>query len=298
VPVIRSGGRGGKQFPRRTSRACAVGSHACTDLFRKPCRGLFPSHPLAAQPHRKNARACYAYGPFGEVIRATGPMAKANPCRFSSKYQDDETDLLYYGYRYYNSSTGRWLARDPMGEGGAKNLYAVGGNDYVDGVDRIGLDILKWPVLPPIEIPWPVSPDPWPSPSPRPKPPIFVPVLPTIRLPEDPISCGLRIKNEVWYKYGWDSSGNPLPDHKTNDLHFHYGHCVAHCRIQRECIGGRCTSWIGGIAKEIEDEIEKLWSGKGDGFDMGDLDANREGRKRGRHMKNLSCDDACKGTEG
>ena len=39
----------------------------------------------------------YEYGPFGEVIRATGPMAKANPFRFSTKYQDDETDLLYYG---------------------------------------------------------------------------------------------------------------------------------------------------------------------------------------------------------
>ena len=35
----------------------------------------------------------YDYGPFGEVLRATGPMAKANPFRFSAKYQDDETDL-------------------------------------------------------------------------------------------------------------------------------------------------------------------------------------------------------------
>ena len=55
----------------------------------------------------------YEYGPFGEVIRATGSMAKASPFRFSTKYQDDETDLLYYGYRYYNASTGRWLSRDP-----------------------------------------------------------------------------------------------------------------------------------------------------------------------------------------
>jgi hypothetical protein len=49
--------------------------------------------------------AQYAYGPFGELLRATGPMAKANPFRFSTKYQDDESDLLYYGYRYYNAST-------------------------------------------------------------------------------------------------------------------------------------------------------------------------------------------------
>ena len=41
----------------------------------------------------------YSYSPFGEVIRATGPMAKANPLRFSTKYQDGETDLLYYGSR-------------------------------------------------------------------------------------------------------------------------------------------------------------------------------------------------------
>ena len=71
------------------------------------------------------AAAQYEYGPFGEVIRATGPMAKANPFRFSTKYQDDETDLLYYGYRYYNASTGRWLNRDPLEEGGGYNLLRI-----------------------------------------------------------------------------------------------------------------------------------------------------------------------------
>jgi RHS repeat-associated protein len=62
--------------------------------------------------------ARYEYSPFGELIRATGPMAKLNPFRFSTKYDDDETDLLYYGYRYYNPSTGRWPNRDPIGENG------------------------------------------------------------------------------------------------------------------------------------------------------------------------------------
>jgi hypothetical protein len=42
--------------------------------------------------------ASYEYGPFGEVLRASGPMARANPFRFSTKYQDDESDQLYYGY--------------------------------------------------------------------------------------------------------------------------------------------------------------------------------------------------------
>ena len=39
--------------------------------------------------------ARYEYGPFGELLRATGPMAKANPFRFSTKYQDDESDLVF-----------------------------------------------------------------------------------------------------------------------------------------------------------------------------------------------------------
>jgi RHS repeat-associated protein len=60
--------------------------------------------------------ANYDYGPFGEVVRSTGPMAKANPMRFSTKYADDESDLLYYGYRFYKPSTGTWLNRDPLGD--------------------------------------------------------------------------------------------------------------------------------------------------------------------------------------
>jgi RHS repeat-associated protein len=54
-------------------------------------------------------------------------MAKANPFRFSTKYQDDETDLLYYGCRYLNTSTGNWLSRDPISEQGGPNLYCIGG---------------------------------------------------------------------------------------------------------------------------------------------------------------------------
>jgi RHS repeat-associated protein len=67
--------------------------------------------------------AQYEYGPFGEVLRATGSMARANPFRFSTKYLDSETDLLYYGYRFYDPSTGRWLSRDPASEKGGLNLY-------------------------------------------------------------------------------------------------------------------------------------------------------------------------------
>jgi RHS repeat-associated protein len=86
--------------------------------------------------------AQYEYGPFGELLRATGPMAKANPFRSSTKYQDDETDLLYYGYRYYTASTGRWLSKDPLEEKGGLNLYGFVGNNPVDRLDKDGRVVL------------------------------------------------------------------------------------------------------------------------------------------------------------
>ena len=83
--------------------------------------------------------AQYTYGPFGELLRATGPMAKANPFRFSTKYTDNETDLIYYGYRYYDPSTGRWPNRDPLGERGGRNLYGFVRNNPISLFDYLGL---------------------------------------------------------------------------------------------------------------------------------------------------------------
>jgi RHS repeat-associated protein len=88
---------------------------------------------------RENPRTTHL-SPFGEVIRATGPMAKLNPFRFSTKYQDDETDFLYYGYRYYNPSTGRWIGRDPSEENGGPNLYVFAANNPINDIDILGLD--------------------------------------------------------------------------------------------------------------------------------------------------------------
>jgi RHS repeat-associated protein len=82
--------------------------------------------------------AQYDYGPFGEVNRATGVMAKADPFRFSTKFQDDETELLYYGYRYHSASTGRWLSRDPIHETGGVNLYGFAHNNGVTYYDVLG----------------------------------------------------------------------------------------------------------------------------------------------------------------
>lgn len=85
----------------------------------------------------------YGYGPFGEPLRVSGEYGKLNPFRFSTKYQDEETGLLYYGYRYYNPETGRWLSRDPIAERGGMNLYGMSQNNPMDYYDFLGLEKRK-----------------------------------------------------------------------------------------------------------------------------------------------------------
>jgi|GEM_PF-1282597 len=84
-------------------------------------------------------QAEYAYGPFGELIHARGPMAQINPIRYATKYYDSETGLYYYGARYLDPITGQWLSREPLGESESINLYAYCHNDPVNRVDVLGL---------------------------------------------------------------------------------------------------------------------------------------------------------------
>ena len=59
----------------------------------------------------------YEYDPFGKTIVVTGcSLAKESSFRFSTKYNDSETGLYYYGHRHYQTEHGRWLSHDPIGE--------------------------------------------------------------------------------------------------------------------------------------------------------------------------------------
>jgi RHS repeat-associated protein len=83
--------------------------------------------------------ARYEYGPFGEPIRGSGGvMAKKNPFRFSTKFTDNESGLVYYGFRYYNPTTGRWLCRDRAAENGGLNLYGFVANEPANLADSDG----------------------------------------------------------------------------------------------------------------------------------------------------------------
>jgi len=68
----------------------------------------------AASDGSETAR--YEYGPFGELIRVSGPFANQNPFRFSTKSTCNTTDLVLYEYRAYSPALGRWLIRDPIME--------------------------------------------------------------------------------------------------------------------------------------------------------------------------------------
>jgi RHS repeat-associated protein len=83
--------------------------------------------------------AAYEYDPFGQILRSVGAESKTNPYRYSSKFTDQESGLIYYGLRYYDPSLGRFINRDPSAEAGGNNLYRFVGNSPVNRVDYLGL---------------------------------------------------------------------------------------------------------------------------------------------------------------
>ena len=86
----------------------------------------------------------YIYAPFGRILHLEGELAEINPFRFSSEYHDDETSLVYYNYRYYNPTLGRWTKRDPIGEKGGVNEYDIIYNKVMNEFDHLGLSAWDW----------------------------------------------------------------------------------------------------------------------------------------------------------
>ena len=84
----------------------------------------------------------YDYDAFGKELRASALIAGSNPdgypFRFSTKFTDTETGLVYYGYRFYDPANGRWINRDPIEEEGGLNLYGMVDNDLVCDIDIFG----------------------------------------------------------------------------------------------------------------------------------------------------------------
>jgi RHS repeat-associated protein len=62
------------------------------------------------------------------------------PIGFAGGLYDHDTKLTKFGYRDYDSQTGRWMSKDPIDfDGGDSNLYGYVMGDPVNGVDPEGL---------------------------------------------------------------------------------------------------------------------------------------------------------------
>ena len=80
--------------------------------------------------------AARQYDAFGNVASSTGTWTGPFGYAGGFGYQEDATGLKLLGHRYYDSSTGRFLTRDPIKDG--RNWYAYCGNDPVGYVDVDG----------------------------------------------------------------------------------------------------------------------------------------------------------------
>ncbi len=61
------------------------------------------------------------------------------PIRWSREFYDEELGLVYYNYRRYNPTDGRWINRDPIGEEGGHHLFAFAANNGIGQWDILGL---------------------------------------------------------------------------------------------------------------------------------------------------------------
>ena len=91
----------------------------------------------------------YAYDAFGGyrqfIADGASPSAPVSydPVGFGGQfgYYHDLRDRYLLGHRYYDSYTGRFVTRDPIGYGGGINLYGFTGNNPVNESDPSGFSI-------------------------------------------------------------------------------------------------------------------------------------------------------------
>jgi RHS repeat-associated protein len=130
-----AGGIGGLLFGSFGGTNSAKSAMYCYDANGNVGQLLAVSSPT-------NILARYEYGPFGQTVAAAGPLAEANPFRFSTKYHDAGDGLVYYGYRYYAPQEGRWASRDHTGGRGTPNLLSFIGNNGIQFLDFLGLTLI------------------------------------------------------------------------------------------------------------------------------------------------------------
>jgi len=76
------------------------------------------------------------YSNMGSLLWSSG--SANSPFGFSTKYEDRETALHYYGLRYLSATSGRWLNRDSLEELVGSNIYRFVDNNPTNTIDVRG----------------------------------------------------------------------------------------------------------------------------------------------------------------
>ena len=82
-------------------------------------------------------RACASLG--RRIVSRSHALAR-NRYRFQCREWSAATGITNFRARWYDSVTGRWLSKDPIGLSGGLNLYAFCGDDPVNSLDPFGHD--------------------------------------------------------------------------------------------------------------------------------------------------------------
>jgi RHS repeat-associated protein len=110
-----------------------------------------------------NYKEGYQYDPYGRHVRLTdgndadtyvnfntndtrSALATSNygnPYLFTGQRLDSESGLYYYKNRYYSTSQGRFISRDPIGHMGGTNLYCYVLGLPTKAVDPTGLNLTQ-----------------------------------------------------------------------------------------------------------------------------------------------------------
>ena len=183
----------------------------------------------------------YTYDAFGRILSITGGAAGLNPYRFSTK--EHVGSLVYYGYRFYSPSLGKWINRDPIKERGGVNLYGAMNNDTINRYDTDGRIVMSPPTspLPPTQLPFgPPIARPWiPRPIGGPVIPVVVIVYATYQIvtykPCQPFGWGNsltwvgdRIADRIYGPLGCGGGGGGRPP-TEEECRTAYDECNAKC---------------------------------------------------------------------